>query len=67
MYYLSTHKVHLFDVQDETVRKQINYVLDENELLSKGLNGMLSLVFDRIKQLNKGEKYLKITYDNASK
>jgi len=23
------------------------------------------MIFDRIKKLNKGEKYLKITYDNA--
>jgi hypothetical protein len=45
--------------------KQINYVLDENELLGKGPNGTLSLVFDRIKQWNKGEKHLKITCDNA--
>src|SRR5262249_51730142 len=41
------------------------YVLDENELLEKGPNGTLSLVFDGIKQLNKGEKHLKVTCDNA--
>ena len=59
-YYLSPRKVHLFGIQDETVREQINYVLDENELIGKGPNGTLSLVFDRIKRLNKGEKYLKL-------
>jgi hypothetical protein len=57
--------VHLFSIQDEAVREQINYVLDEDELLGKGPNGTLSLVFDGIKQLNKGEKHLKITFDNA--
>jgi hypothetical protein len=57
--------VHLFGIQDEAVREQINYVLDENELLGKGPNGTLSLVFDGIKQLNKGEKHLKVTCDNA--
>jgi hypothetical protein len=51
--------------QDEAVRKQINYILDENELLGKGPNSTLSLVFDGIKRLNKGEKHLKITCDNA--
>ena len=57
--------MHLFGIQDEAIRKQINYVLDENELLGKGPNGTLSLVFNGIKQLNKGEKHLKITCDNA--
>jgi hypothetical protein len=65
VYYLSARKVHLFGIQDEAVREQINYVLDENELLGKGPNGTLSLVFDGIKQLNKGEKHLKVTCDNA--
>src|SRR5215813_4889755 len=65
VYYLSARKVHLFGIQDEAVREQINYVLDENELLGKGPNGMLSLVSDGIKQLNKGEKHLKVTCDNA--
>ena len=55
----------MFGIQDEAVRKQINYVLDENELLGKGPNSMLSLVFNGIKQLNRGEKHLKITCDNA--
>jgi len=54
--------VHLFGVQDEAAREQIN---DENELLGKGPNGTLSLVFDGIKQLNGGEKHLKVTCDNA--
>ena len=55
VYYLSARKVHLFGIQNEAVREQINYVLDENELLGKGPNGTL-------KQLNKGEKHLKITW-----
>jgi hypothetical protein len=63
--YLSARKVHLFGIQDEAVREQINYVLDENELLGKGPNSTLSLVFDGIKLLNKGEKHLKVTCDNA--
>jgi hypothetical protein len=65
VYYLSACKVHLFGIQDEAVHEQINYVLDENELLGKGPNGTLSLVFNGIKQLNKGEKHLKVTCDNA--
>jgi hypothetical protein len=55
----------LFGIQDEAVREQLNYVLDENELFGKGPNGTLSLVFDGIKQSNKGEKHLKVTCDNA--
>ena len=31
----------------------------------KGPNGTLSLIFDGIKKLNKGEKHLKITCNNA--
>ena len=58
VYYLSARKVHLFGIQDEAVHEQLNYVLDENELLGKGLNSMLSLVFNEIKQLNRGEKHL---------
>jgi hypothetical protein len=65
VYYLSARKMHLFGIQDEAVRKQLNYVFDENELLGKGPNGTLSRVFDGIKQLNKGEKHLKVTCDNA--
>ena len=57
--------MHLFGIQDETVREQINYVLDENEIIGKGPNGILSIVFDRIKRLSKGEKHLKITCNNA--
>ncbi len=45
---------------------QINYVLNENNTIEKGLNSTLSMIFDRIKKLNKGEKHLKITYNNAS-
>ena len=55
----------LFGIQNEAVREQINYVLDEDEIIGKGPNGTLSLVFDGIKRLNKGEKHLKITCDNA--
>ena len=65
IYYLSPRKVHLFGIQDEAVREQINYVLDEGEIIGKGPNGTLSMVFDGIKKLNKGEKHLKITCDNA--
>jgi len=39
--------------------------LDENELLDKGVNGTLSLVFDAIKKLNRGEKHLKLNCDNC--
>ena len=31
--YLSPRKVHLFGIQDKTVREQINYVLDEDEIM----------------------------------
>ena len=65
MYFLTARKVHLFGVQNEANREQTNYVLDESELLNKGINGTLSLVFNGIKQFNKGEKHLKLTCDNA--
>ena len=42
-----------------SVREQINYVLDEDKIIGKGPNGTPSMVFDGIKRLNKGEKYLK--------
>jgi len=60
--------VHLFDlfgIQDEAIREQINYVPDKDEIIGKGPNGMLSIVFDGIRKLNKGENYLKITCNNA--
>ena len=41
-----------------TVREQINYVLNEDEIIGKGPNGTLSMIFDGIKRLNKGEKHL---------
>ena len=65
IYYLSCRKVHFFGIQNEATREQLNYVLDENEIIGKGPNGTLSLIFDSIKKLNKGEKHLKITCDNA--
>ncbi len=49
------------------MHEQINYVLDENELIKKGLNDIFSLVFDEIKQLNKDKKHFKITYNNTSR
>ncbi|CAG8553907.1 12759_t:CDS:2 [Ambispora leptoticha] len=61
----TAHYMHLFGIQDEAVREQINYVLDEGEIIGKGPNGTLSMVFDGIKRLNKGEKHLKITCDNS--
>ena len=63
IYYLSPRKVHLFGIQNEAVREQINYVLDEDEIIGKGPNGTLSMVSNGIKKLNEGEKYLKITCD----
>lgn len=44
---------------------QLNYILNENETIGKGSNGTLSLVLDGIKRFNKGEKYLKLSCDNA--
>ena len=38
IYYLSCRKVHLFGVQNEATREQLNYVLDENEIIGKGPN-----------------------------
>jgi hypothetical protein len=65
MYFLTARKVHLFGIQNELNGEQINYVLDESELLDKGINGTLSLVFNGIKQFSKGEKNLKLTCDNC--
>ncbi|CAG8699296.1 1971_t:CDS:2, partial [Ambispora leptoticha] len=52
-------QVHLFGIQDEAVREQINYVLDEDEIIGKGLNGTLSLVVKRSSTagLNKAQCY----------
>ena len=57
--------MHLFGIQNKTVYEQINYIFNENEIIGKGPNSTLSMVFDGIKRLNKGEKHLKITCDNA--
>jgi hypothetical protein len=65
IYFLTARKVHLFGIQNEATREQTNYVLDESELLDKGSNGTLSLVFDAIKKPSKGERNLKLTCDNA--
>ena len=51
IYYLSPRKVHLFGIQCEAVREQINYVLGEGKIIGKGPNGTLSMVFDGIKRL----------------
>ncbi|CAG8771849.1 12952_t:CDS:1, partial [Ambispora leptoticha] len=47
-------------------KEQINFVLAENELLDKGVNGTLNLVLNGIKQFKRGEKHLKLTCDNAA-
>ena len=47
------------------LREQINYVLDEDEIIGKGPNGTLNMVFDGIKRLNRGENHLKITCDKC--
>ena len=51
----------LFDTKNVTAK------FDEDKIISKGSNGTLSLVFDRIKRLNKGERHLKITCDNVGR
>jgi hypothetical protein len=66
MYFLSPKKIHLFGIQNEATKEQTNYIIDESELLDKGINGTLSLVFDAIKKFDKGEKHLKITCDNSA-
>ena len=63
IHYLSLRKVHLFGIQDEAVREQINYVLDEGEIIGKGPN--TNSTFNGIKRLNKDGKCLKITCNNA--
>ena len=35
--------MHLFGTKDEAVHEQINYVLNEDEIIGKGPNGTLSL------------------------
>ena len=55
----------MFGIQNEATGTQTNYIIDEHELLNKGSNGTLSLVFNGIKKLNRGEKHLKLTFDNA--
>jgi hypothetical protein len=66
MYFLTARKVHLFGIQDEAIKEQTNYIIDESELLGKSPNSTLSLVFDGIKKLNRGEKHLKLTCDNCA-
>ena len=63
IYYLSPCKVHLLGIQDEAVCEQINYVLDEGEIIGKGPN--TNSTFNGIKRLNKDGKCLKITCNNA--
>jgi hypothetical protein len=65
MYFLTALKVHLFGIQNEATKEQLNFVLSENELLNKGINGTFSLVLAGIKQFNRGEEHLKLTCDNA--
>jgi len=52
IYYLSLYKVHLFSIQDEAIREQINYILNKNEIIEKGPNSTLSIIFNGIKKLN---------------
>ncbi|KAG9283966.1 hypothetical protein G9A89_005473 [Geosiphon pyriformis] len=49
----NVHVPHSDQQVNEAVREQINYVLDEDEIIGKGPNGTLSMVFDGIKKLNK--------------
>ena len=42
--------MHLFGIQDEAVHKQINYILDENEIIGKGSNSTLS-IYDFLMEL----------------
>ena len=65
-YFITRYKVHLAGVHNEATKEQINYVIGESELLNKGPNGVLSLVFNAIKQFNRGEKHLKINCDNSA-
>jgi hypothetical protein len=64
-YFVTAFKVYLFGIHNEAIREQLNFVLAENELLNKGINGTLSMVLAGIKHFNRGEKHLKLTCDNA--
>jgi hypothetical protein len=66
IYHASPPKVHLFGVHNEATGEQINFVLDESELLNKGVNGTLSMVLAAIRKLNRGEKHLKLNCDNCA-
>ena len=65
LYFLTALKVYLFGVQNEATNEQLNFVLAEDELLNKGINGTLSMVLAGIKYFNRGEKHLKLTCDNC--
>jgi hypothetical protein len=64
-YFLSLPKIHLAGIHNGATGEQLNYLISENELLNKGSNSTLSLVFDAIKKFNRSEKHLKLTCDNA--
>ncbi|CAG8439527.1 8535_t:CDS:2 [Diversispora eburnea] len=61
---LKKFKEHLFKARSETII-MIEFKCSYTTFSSTGSNGKLNMIFDRIKKLNKGEKHLKITCDNA--
>src|SRR5437870_913371 len=63
--FYNSQKIGLFGFYNKATKTQINFVLDKNEMIGKTPNGTLSLVFAGIKQINRGEKYLRLTCDNA--
>ncbi|CAG8616132.1 8644_t:CDS:2 [Ambispora leptoticha] len=65
IFFDNPRKAELFGFQNKATGVQLNYILNEGETIGKGSNGTLSLVFDGIKRFNKGEKYLKLSCDNA--
>jgi hypothetical protein len=65
MYFLAPRKVNIFGFHNEATNQQINYLLDEGQIIGKGSNATLSMVFNSLEYFNQGEKHLKITCDNC--
>ena len=70
IYFKTAFAVHIFGVCSTKQKKQLNYLIGENEFpngsAEKGANTTINLVFNALNKLYQGEQHLKVTCDNCT-
>ena len=64
-YFLSARKCQIFGITCESLGKQVNYLIDEEEVIGKGVNATIFLLHHYLNVHGQKEEHLMLHADNC--